>query len=78
MSAAVDATTCPCYGCSIERQRAGIPAPDRSGEPCEPTGACASDEPCWTHSDWIDEAACDPAGACGNRIACAAHGKARA
>lgn len=69
---------CPCYGCSIERQRAGISSPDRSGEPCAPVEACGRGEACWTHSAWVDEAACDPPGACGTRIACAAHEEARA
>src|SRR5882672_6868937 len=31
---------CSCYGCEIQRQRAGITAPDRSGEPRNPIGAC--------------------------------------
>jgi hypothetical protein len=47
-----DVTTCACYGCAIERQRAGIPAPDRSAEPCNPPGACATHGRCWTHSEW--------------------------
>lgn len=55
MSEEVDATTCPCYGCSIERQRAGIPAPDRSGEPCEPIGACASDKECMRQADRLNK-----------------------
>lgn len=54
--------SCSCYGCSIERQRAGIPSPDRSAEPCSPPDACATHGRCWTHSEWIDEAACDPPG----------------
>lgn len=77
MSEAIDVSPCPCYGCAIKRQRAGVPAPDRSGEPCAPIGACGRGEPCWTHSEWVDEAACDPPGACGSRTACAAHGEAR-
>lgn len=51
----VDVTTCACYGCTIARQRAGISAPDRSAEPCDPSGACAKDGQCWTHSEWLDE-----------------------
>lgn len=46
---------CSCYGCAIQRQRAGIPALDRSAEPCDPSGACAKDGRCWTHSEWLDE-----------------------
>ena len=69
-----DAVECSCYGCTIKRQRAGIPAPDRSAEPCNPPEACAKDGQCWTHSEWIDEAACVPPGACALRISCGAHG----
>jgi hypothetical protein len=69
---------CACYGCTIERQRAGIPAPDHSAEPCSPPDACATHGRCWTHSEWIDMAACDPPNACANRISCGAHGEVRA
>lgn len=68
---------CSCYGCVVARQRAGISAPDRSADPCFPPNACAKDGRCWTHSEWLDEAACDPPGACRSRIACGAHGEAR-
>jgi hypothetical protein len=50
------ACPCSCYGCAIARQRAGIPAPDHSTEPCDPPNACADHGRCWTHSAWIDEA----------------------
>lgn len=66
---------CPCYGCTVARQRVGIPALERSAEPCDPRGACVTDGQCWTHSEWIDEAACDPPSACASRISCEAHGK---
>jgi hypothetical protein len=48
---------CSCYGCVISRQRAGVPAPDRSADPCEPPGACTSHGRCWTHSEWTDDLA---------------------
>lgn len=64
---------CSCYGCEIERLRAGIQPPDRSMEPCSPPDACATHGRCWTHSTWIDEALCDPPGACGGGISCDAH-----
>ena len=67
--------TCACYGCTITRQRAGIPAPDRSAEPCNPADACEKDGRCWTHSEWIDMHACDPPDACRNALSCGAHGK---
>ena len=67
---------CACYGCTIKRQRAGIRPVDRSGEPCNPPEACAAHDQCWTHSEWVDEAACDPPNACVNQLACGAHGKA--
>ena len=73
---------CRCYGCSIQRQRAGIPAPDRSSDPCVPPGACTRDVRdngrCWTHSEWIDEAVCDPRNACVRGISCVVHGQVRA
>ena len=69
---------CSCYGCTIERQGAGIPAPDHSAEPCDPSDACAKDGQCWTHSEWIDEAACDPPSACATGTRCGTHGEARA
>jgi hypothetical protein len=47
-----DDVECSCYGCAIERQRAGIPAPDRSADPCSPPDACATHGRCWTHSEW--------------------------
>ena len=47
--------SCSCYGCTIARQRAGIPALDRSAERCVPPDACAKDGQCWTHSEWLDE-----------------------
>jgi len=53
---------CSCYGCTIKRQRAGIPTPDRSADPCVPPSACVKDGQCWVHSEWIDEAACVPPG----------------
>jgi hypothetical protein len=64
---------CSCYGCVVGRIRAGMPLPDRSVEPCDPADACRKDGQCWTHSEWIDEAACDPPSACVNQIRCAAH-----
>lgn len=70
--------TCSCYGCTIERARAGIRAPDRSADPCDPPEACASHGRCWTHSEWLDPAECDPPNACMDGIACGAHGKASA
>ena len=70
--------TCSCYGCTIARQRAGIPAPDRSAETCNPPDACAKDGQCWTHSEWVDTSKCDPLNACVNRISCGTHGKALA
>ena len=66
---------CACYGCTIQRQRAGMAQPDRSGEPCSPPDACNKDDQCWTHSEWIDEAACDPPGACATRHECVVHGR---
>lgn len=69
---------CACYGCVIERQRAGIPTPDRSADPCEPAEACATHGRCWTHSEWVDEAACDPPSACTIGLSCGAHEKASA
>lgn len=71
----IDAVECSCYGCVIARQRAGIPSPDRSAEPCSPPEACTTHGRCWTHSEWIDEAACDPPNACVRKISCGAHGK---
>jgi hypothetical protein len=73
-----DAVECSCYGCMIARQRAGIPAPDRSAEPCNPSDACAKDGQCWTHSEWVDMTRCDPSNACAHRISCGAHGEVRA
>lgn len=67
---------CSCYGCEIARQRAGISAPDRSAEPCAPAGACVREEPCWTHSEWVDEARCDPPNACVTHGRCQTHGGA--
>lgn len=72
-----DDVACSCYGCEIERQRAGIRAPDRSAEPCQPENACAEHGRCWAHSEWVDTAACDPPNACVDRIACGAHGPVR-
>lgn len=69
--------TCSCYGCTIGRQRAGIPAPDRSADLCNPSDACVKDGQCWTHSEWVDTARCDPLNACANRILCGAHGVVR-
>jgi hypothetical protein len=66
---------CPCYGCTVKRTRVGIRGPDRSADPCDPPGACGKDGQCWTHSEWIDEAACDPPDACANRLPCGPHGK---
>jgi len=64
---------CSCYGCTIKRQRLGIVPPDRSAEPCQPPGACASHGQCWTHSEWVDEARCDPPNACVTGSHCATH-----
>jgi hypothetical protein len=64
---------CSCYGCAIERQRAGITEPDRSSQPCNPLDACSTHGRCWTHSKWIDEAACDPPSACVLLLGCSAH-----
>jgi len=66
---------CSCYGCSIQRLRAGIGTPDSSAEACDPLNACATHGRCWAHSAWIDEAACDPSGACVQRLSCGTHGK---
>lgn len=68
---------CSCYGCEISRKRVGIRILDRSDDPCDPPGACAKDGRCWTHSEWIDEAACDPPDARASRISCGAHGAVR-
>ena len=65
---------CSCFGCEIQRLRAGAQLPDRSSEPCSPSGACATHGRCWTHSAWVDEAACDPPDACASRLPCEAHG----
>jgi hypothetical protein len=65
--------TCQCYGCTIERQRAGIVEPDRSADPCDPPNACAIDGNCWTHSEWIDHAACSPLDACARGFSCEVH-----
>ena len=59
---------CSCYGCAIERQRAGIQVVDRSSDPCNPPEACTTHGRCWTHSEWIDESACDPPSACARQI----------
>jgi len=67
---------CSCYGCTIERRRAGMRLVDRSSEACDPPEACATHGRCWTHSEWVDEAACDPRNACVNQLACGAHRKA--
>lgn len=69
----VEVVTCSCYGCAVARERAGIPHPDRSAEPCSPPDACAKDGQCWTHSEWIDMTRCDPPNACEHRIRCEAH-----
>lgn len=69
-----DVLTCACYGCAIQRERAGIPHPDRSAELCSPPDACAAHESCWTHSEWIDLSRCDPPDACVSRVRCEAHG----
>lgn len=74
MSSAAEDTLCSCYGCTIERQRAGLPSPDRSTEPCTPVDACVRDENCWTHSEWVDTSRCDPPNACISRMRCVAHG----
>jgi hypothetical protein len=75
MAALHEDIDCSCYGCVIGRVRAGVPLPDRSAEPCKPVGACQKNGQCWTHSEWIDEAACDPPNACVNRILCSTHDK---
>ena len=67
---------CSCYGCTIRRRRAGIRLVDRSADPCEPAGACAAHGRCWTHSEWVDEAACDPPAACASGQRCSAHERA--
>ena len=64
---------CRCYGCTIERQRAGIAEPDRTADPCDPPNACVIDGHCWTHSEWIDHAACSPFDACARGLSCEAH-----
>ncbi len=89
---AESSSECRCYGCEIQRRRAGIPTPDRSADPCDPPGACARDGRRWTHSEWVDElrvfgqgqgagdgleAACDPPGACASRLSCGVHGEVR-
>lgn len=71
------AIECSCYGCTIGRQRAGIAAPDRSADPCDPLDACAKDGRCMMHSEWVDTARCDPPNACVNGISCGAHGATR-
>lgn len=68
-----DEVHCSCYGCAIERQRAGVVTPDRSGEPCAPPDACSTHGRCWTHSEWVDEARCLPLGACAAGLRCAEH-----
>lgn len=69
---------CSCYGCTIRRSRASLRLVDRSAEVCDPSNACATHDRCWTHSEWVDEAACVPSGACTRGISCDAHGKAQA
>ena len=71
---AAESVQCSCYGCEIQRLRAGQPTADRAVEACSPPGACATHGRCWTHSSWIDEATCDPPGACSQGISCGAHG----
>lgn len=70
-----DDVACSCYGCEIRRQRAVIPAPDRSAEACVPPFACANHDSCLTHSEWVDEARCNPPGACVSHGRCETHGK---
>jgi hypothetical protein len=72
-----ESVECSCYGCEIQRLRAGIRPPDRSSEPCSPPSACADHGRCWTHSEWIDMAVCDPLSACASGISCGAHGVVR-
>jgi hypothetical protein len=73
LTAAEPGVVCSCYGCTIERQRAGMPEPDRSADPCSPLGACATHGHCWTHSEWLNEAHCNPPRACAMKQRCEAH-----